>query len=319
MYFGVQALAGALWWILVFADDGVRRATLGGLPAALVAVADIPLFVLASVLVTCGLRWAAWIVVPWTLLVAAGMAVYATLTTLAGWGALLMVLAAMGSTAAGVIVVCGRAPVEWIVRGPFAFRAAGDEGRTRLAARVARQILLFWALFLGALPLGIATLEDRWMLALEFPAGVRIAGAVLFVPTSALGIWSSSTMLLDGEGTPLPSHMARRLVVSGPYRRVRNPMAVADIAQGVAVGLMLGSWLVVAYALCGSLVWNFLVRPQEEADLAQRFGAEFEEYREQVSCWIPRFGRSSHPRHTLRSDQLMSTSGMTNRQGKRLP
>ncbi|WP_341942045.1 hypothetical protein [Microbacterium sp. LWH10-1.2] len=71
----------------------------------MIAVADIPLFVLASALVACGIRWAVWIVVPWTALVAAGMAVYATATTLAGWGALLMALAAMGSIAAGIVIV----------------------------------------------------------------------------------------------------------------------------------------------------------------------------------------------------------------------
>lgn len=254
----------------------------------MIAVADIPLFVLASALVACGIRWAVWIVVPWTALVAAGMAVYATATTLAGWGALLMALAAMGSIAAGIVIVCGRAPVEWIVSGPFAFRTADDEGRTRLAVRIFRQMLLFWVLFLGVLPLGISALESRWMLAVDVSVAVRIGGGVLFVATGALGIWSAVSMLVKGEGTPLPAHMARRLVISGPYRYVRNPMAVAGIAQGVAVGLALGSWMVVAYALCGSLIWNTLVRPQEEADLSARFGAEFDEYRSAVSCWIPR-------------------------------
>lgn len=68
-------------------------------------------------------------------------------------------------------------------------------------------------------------------------------------------------------------------------------MAVAGITQGAAVGLILGSWLVVAYAVLGSLLWNYAVRPLEEADLEERFGAEFISYRESVSCWIPRVGR----------------------------
>lgn len=301
----------------MLALDAVRSATLGGLPAALIAVFDIPLFVLASALAACGIRWAAWIVVPWTALVAAGMAVYSTATTLAGWGTLLMALAAMASIAAGLVVVCGRAPVEWIVSGPFAFRTADAEGRARLTARIVRQMLLFWVLFLGVLPLGIAALESRWMLGLDMPVSVRIGGGALFVAASALGIWSAASMLVEGEGTPLPAHMARRLVVSGPYRHVRNPMAVAGIAQGVAVGLALGSWLVVAYALCGSLIWNALVRPQEEADLAQRFGAEFETYRSRVSCWVPRLGRDPRPGQAIQSDQLMTIPIMTNRSEKR--
>jgi protein-S-isoprenylcysteine O-methyltransferase Ste14 len=81
-------------------------------------------------------------------------------------------------------------------------------------------------------------------------------------------------------------------VIAGPYRYVRNPMAVAGIAQGVAVGLLLGSWLVVIWALCGSLVWNSLIRPFEEEDLEKRFGDDFRAYRDHVKCWVP--GRAWH-------------------------
>jgi len=292
-YFALQAVAGGLWWIGVFTWEAVRRATLGELPPVPVALADIPLFVLASALAAYGFRWAVWVAAPWTSLVAVAMALYATVTGLAGWGALLMVLAAMGTLAAGVMIVCGRAPVEWILSGPFAFRTADDEGRSRLTARIVRQMLLFWGLFLGLLPFVIASLELRWMLQVDVPVAVRLTGGVLFAVTGALGIWSAASMLVVGGGTPLPSHMARRLVIVGPYRFVRNPMAVAGIAQGVAVGMMLGSWLVVVYALAGSLFWNAIVRPLEEADLEERFGAEFEEYRRRVACWLPRLAREA--------------------------
>ena len=63
-------------------------------------------------------------------------------------------------------------------------------------------------------------------------------------------------MSASGQGTPLLSAMPNRLVIAGPYRVVRNPMAVAGIAQGVAVGLILSSWRVVAHAVVGSLLWN---------------------------------------------------------------
>jgi protein-S-isoprenylcysteine O-methyltransferase Ste14 len=99
-------------------------------------------------------------------------------------------------------------------------------------------------------------------------------------------------MSSKGRGTPLPSAMPNHLVIAGPYRWVRNPMAVAGIAQGIGVGLILGSWLVVAYAMIGSLVWNYAVRPLEEADLENRFGPEFRRYRSSVSCWLPRVGRN---------------------------
>lgn len=287
VYFAVQALCGALWWVAVAASADVRDATLGGLPAPVIAVFDIPLFVGGSLLAAAGVRWALWVVAPWTALVALGMALYATVTTLAGWGALLMAISAGASVAAAIVILCGRAPVEWIVTGPFAFRPADRVGTRGLLARTGRQTLGFWGTFLILVPVVAAVVEARWGLRIDAPPAVPIAGGVLLAVATALGVWSAVSMSVDGEGTPLPSQMARRLVITGPYRFVRNPMAVAGIAQGVAVGMLLGSWMVVAYSLVGSLLWNTLVRPLEEADLEQRFGAEFAEYRSRVTCWIP--------------------------------
>lgn len=287
LYFGVQALAGALWWVGVALSPAVRSATLGELPAAPLALLDIPLFVLASALVALGRRGAVWAVASWTIVVAAGVAVYATVTGLAGWGALLMVAAAGGTVVAGLVVVLGRAPVEWLVTGPLAFRAADRVGTRRLLARTGAQTLFFWGTFLVVIPVLVALIEARWQLRIDTPPIVPVAGAVMLLAATALGVWSAVSMSVDGEGTPLPSQMAHRLVVSGPYRFVRNPMAVAGIAQGVAVGMLLGSWMVVLYSLAGSVLWNTVVRPQEERDLEERFGREFVAYRDRVSCWVP--------------------------------
>lgn len=287
LYFAVQALAGAAWWIAVALSADVRHLTLGDLPAGLVVVFDLPLFVIGSAMIAAGSRWALWITVPWTAIVAVGMAVYATATGLAGWGALVMVIAAGASIAAGIVLLCGRAPVEWLITGPLAFRSAAKVGTRTLLARTGLQTLFFWGTFLLVIPLVVSLVEARWSLRMEVPPIVHLAGGVLLVAATALGIWSAVSMSVEGEGTPLPSQMARRLVITGPYRYVRNPMAVAGIAQGISVGLILGSWLVVAYSLFGSLLWNSVVRPLEEADLEARFGSEFVEYSNRVSCWLP--------------------------------
>jgi protein-S-isoprenylcysteine O-methyltransferase Ste14 len=48
-----------------------------------------------------------------------------------------------------------------------------------------------------------------------------------------------------------------------------------------------GSWLLMAYVLTGGLLWNFGLRPPEERDLLDRFGAEYARYRRAIRCWIP--------------------------------
>jgi protein-S-isoprenylcysteine O-methyltransferase Ste14 len=288
-YFAVQALGGAAWWVAVFASPAVRQATLGNLDPVTVAVLDIPLFVLASGVAAFGVRSAAVVSASWTALVTLGLAAYATVSTEAGWGVIAMVAALVGSVAATSLIVLGRIPTEWVVRGPFGFRPAAILSPT--ASHVAatfRQIIVFWGFFLVVLPVLIRWLEQRWNVAVPVPAFVGPAAAVALVAASALGIWAAIVMSTLGGGTPLPSAMPNRMVIAGPYRWVRNPMALAGIVQGAMVGLLLSSWLVVAYALAGSLIWNYVVRPHEESDLEQRFGNEFRRYRAAVRCWVPR-------------------------------
>lgn len=288
LYFGVQAIAGAVWWVSVFLLPVIREATLGGLDPVIVAVFDIPLFVVASAVAACGVRSAAALAAGWTVLVTIALAGYATLTTTAGWGVLLMAASAGASIIAASLIVFGRVPTEWIALGPFAFRPAARAGASKHLVVTAAQIIVFWGLFLGLIPVFLAFCEERWGFAVQFPPAIGVIGWVVFGLASALGLWSAGAMSSRGGGTPLPSAMPHRLVVAGPYRFVRNPMAIAGITQGAAVGLVLSSWSVVVYAVCGSLLWNFAIRPLEEADLEERFGEEFRRYREVVRCWCPR-------------------------------
>lgn len=293
LYFAAQAAAGAAWWVAVFTVPLVRDATLGDIDAVLLAPFDIGLFVVASglaaVLPVRARTVAAAIATAWTVVVTAGLGVYATLTGLAGWGVIAMTGASLGSLGVLALLVWGRIPTGWMLIGPFAFRTARAR-RSPLPHVVGTlgQIVAFWAVFFAAIPAVLSSLEQRWGLHLDLGAGVRVAGVVLFVALGAAAFWSAAALSVKGGGTPLPSAMPNRLVIAGPYRWVRNPMASTSIAQGVAVGMVLSSWMVVAYAVAGALVWNFAVRPHEEADLAAKFGADFDRYRDEVRCWIPR-------------------------------
>ncbi|MGO4856976.1 methyltransferase family protein [Arthrobacter sp. 2MCAF14] len=292
-YFAVQAIAGFLWWAAVFLSPVVREATLGNLDPVAVAVLDIPLFVAASAVAAFAVKAAAVVSTGWTGVVAVALAVYATITTEAGWGLLTMGAATAGSLLALCLVLLGRVPTAWIIRGPFAFRPAIP--RPTAASHVAStfaQIVLFWGFFLAVIPFTVAFLEQRWAVVLTFPSFAAPVGVAVLVLASALGISAAVAMSTLGNGTPLPSAMPNHLVIAGPYRWIRNPMAAAGILQGAAVGVILQSWLVVAYAVVGSLVWNYVVRPLEESDLEERFGEEFRQYRDAVRCWVPRVSKA---------------------------
>lgn len=149
------------------------------------------------------------------------------------------------------------------------------------------QAAVFWIVFLFVIPPVLAAAERAVGVPSLVFDGQRAVAVVLFVAASVLNLASGFALALVGKGTPLPLDQPRRLVVRGPYRCVRNPMAVGGLSQGLAVGLWLGAWSVFAYVVAGGLLWHVFVRPIEEADLAARFGSRYEAYRRRVRCWIP--------------------------------
>jgi protein-S-isoprenylcysteine O-methyltransferase Ste14 len=174
--------------------------------------------------------------------------------------------------------------------GPLAIKEARPKAMRAYLWQTARQITFFWGFFLFVVPAAITWAENSFGFAhLRFDSPwIRGAGIAVFALASVLGLWSGFIMATRGDGTPLPAACAKKLVLEGPYRYVRNPMALAGIAQGVGVALFLGSPIVLAYAIAGAFVWNNIARPIEERDLVARFGQPYHRYREQVRCWIPR-------------------------------
>jgi protein-S-isoprenylcysteine O-methyltransferase Ste14 len=75
--------------------------------------------------------------------------------------------------------------------------------------------------------------------------------------------------------------------------------SAGDGQAGAAIGLAASSWLVVVYALIGSVLWNYAVRPLEERDLEARFSVEYWEYRDRVQRWIPTFAPRHEPGNAL--------------------
>lgn len=168
------------------------------------------------------------------------------------------------------------------------FRPANPAGPGWNLAKTLLQTAVFWGGLLWLVPLLLLRAVAALNLSpVGLPLPVDIGWAVLAV-ASLGGLWSGATMAIQGAGTPLPLDTARELVVEGPYRFVRNPMAVFGIGQGVGVSIILSSAVVLAYAIAGAILWHVLVRPIEERDLQRRFGSAYEDYRRRVGLWVPR-------------------------------
>jgi protein-S-isoprenylcysteine O-methyltransferase Ste14 len=164
-----------------------------------------------------------------------------------------------------------------------------------LAARAMLQLVCFASLLLGVLPATIfAHAGGSWtVLTADAPRAIALQLQLAAIP-ALLGVSALQEFVERGRGTPLPFDAPRRLVTTGPYAYVANPMQLSAALLLVAWGALLESaWV----ALGGIMTWIYgvgLARMDEGADLEGRFGAEWSRYRARVRNWLPRW-RPAHP------------------------
>ena len=176
-----------------------------------------------------------------------------------------------------------------VVHQLLVFRPAPDRARWLHVVRTVLQAALFWAVFLVALPFGLHHVETAWLglPSLSFPFQALIAGS-LFGVGGTINLWSGATMAIIGRGTPFPLETARHLVIAGPYRFVRNPMALGGLHAGMGTAVFLASPTMAVAVVAGGVLWHTLARVPEEEDLLARFGEAYAAYRREVPLWIPR-------------------------------
>jgi hypothetical protein len=92
-----------------------------------------------------------------------------------------------------------------------------------------------------------------------------------------------------GGGTPVPLDPPRRLVVTGPYAYVSNPMQVGGTLILGAWGVLLDSLAVIAAAAMAAVFSLGIAAWNETRELTRRFGDDWLSYRHNVRPWIPRW------------------------------
>ena len=117
---------------------------------------------------------------------------------------------------------------------------------------------------------------------------VRLAGAVVTGAGSALALWCVLIFARVGRGTPMPLDPPRRLVMDGPYRAVRNPMALGVGLALVGVALYYQSGRFFLAVVVFMLGVHAMVRWYEEPTLRRTFGVDYHHYCERVNRWLPR-------------------------------
>ncbi|GAB2694874.1 methyltransferase family protein [Thalassiella azotivora] len=173
------------------------------------------------------------------------------------------------------------------VAAPALLLGHATEHRRWLAGRVVVQALTAGALVLWLLPtVAFSHGPGGWSSVADHPLPVRAAllaaAVVVGVPTLSAVV----ELARAGRGTPYPWDPPERLVTTGPYAYVANPMQLGAVALLVLLAVAAGSpWLLLTSAMTGVLL-HVVAGPHERATMSRWEG--FEDYRRQVPSWRPR-------------------------------
>jgi protein-S-isoprenylcysteine O-methyltransferase Ste14 len=125
---------------------------------------------------------------------------------------------------------------------------------------------------------------------------VEAAAIVLVLAGGVLVLASIAAFVFVGKGTAAPFDPPRRLVTSGPFRYVRNPIYIGALAGLAGAAVYYRSVALVVYGGALALALHLLVRLYEEPVLRQSFGDAYDRYRTRVPRWIPALRGGDHAR-----------------------
>jgi len=162
-----------------------------------------------------------------------------------------------------------------------------------LWAKSVLNAFVFFAVFLVALPWLAGSIVERCLPVPALPA--RVLGVVLFA--GGLVLWGTCLDVFSrrGRGTPFPLDAPARLVTTGPYAYLRNPIMAGELAAIWGEAFYFRRLGLFVYAALLTAAAHLLVILVEEPELRQRFGEDYRAYCARVPRWLPRLqlgGRS---------------------------
>jgi protein-S-isoprenylcysteine O-methyltransferase Ste14 len=123
-----------------------------------------------------------------------------------------------------------------------------------------------------------------------FPRSLSI---ILALPIFSIALFLLGWSVLNfirAKGTPVPFNPPPRLVTTGPYAYVRNPMLTGVFALLFGFGVLLGSAsLLVIFTPLFILINVWELKVIEEPELIKRLGEDYIQYRNRTPMFFPGF------------------------------
>jgi len=172
---------------------------------------------------------------------------------------------------------------------PAIHLAKWTQADTHLPYRCALLAVMTGGMIFAVLPsLIMQAMGGTWDIFSRPLWAIALAGVALLI-TSLIGLCANQTLCLQGRGTPIPLDPTQRLVTSGPYAYVSNPMQLSAALGWVVLGLFLHNIWIMSASLMAWVFVQGMVRWHHRHDLLKRFPAGWPAYKANVPEWIPRW------------------------------
>ena len=117
---------------------------------------------------------------------------------------------------------------------------------------------------------------------------VFVAGLFLMCLGLSVVVITISKFIRIGKGTLAPWSPTKKLVISGIYGHIRNPMILGVFTAIIGESVAILSLKILIWAIIFFIINNIYFMIFEEPGMVKRFGDEYKEYKKNVPRWIPR-------------------------------
>lgn len=128
--------------------------------------------------------------------------------------------------------------------------------------------------------------RDEWSVRFLRWEFLHYLGIIVFMIGLIIMLHCVYQFAVEGRGTLSPVDPTQHLVINGLYRFTRNPMYLGVITMLIGEAIFTWSnWLWI-YSFLVFIGFNLFILLVEEPRLKKDFGAEYEQYCQEVRRWI---------------------------------
>ena len=130
---------------------------------------------------------------------------------------------------------------------------------------------------------------DKWLTCLHFGSTwwSLVLGWLIIVPGFLIMFWPVIAFF-STRGTPVPFNPPPKLITSGLYAYIRNPMLLGLFIFMLGLGILLGSLsLIFIFTPLFIALNGFYIKAIEEKEMEKKFGQEYLEYKKRVPMFFP--------------------------------